>query len=175
LEKRLIQIYTGNGKGKTTAALGLALRASGWGLRVLFVEFLKPISAPCGEKESAPRIGFSIRRISEDSFIGRISPELKKKTCDLIRKELEDIRQKMQKGEFDLYILDELVTAVSLGILPEEDVLSLMKDKPDKVELVLTGRGASEKLIEHADLVSDIRSIKHPYQKGIPSRQGIEF
>lgn len=171
----MIQIYTGNGKGKTTAALGLAIRASGWGLRVLFIQFLKPISAPCGEKKSAPQIGFSIRRISEDSFVGGISQDLKKKTCDHIRKELEDIRQKMLKGEFDLYILDELVTAVSLEILPEEDVLSLVKATPDKVELVLTGRGASEKLIEHADLVSDIRSIKHPYQKGIPSRQGIEF
>lgn len=171
----MIQIYTGTGKGKTTAALGLALRASGWGMRVLFVEFLKPVSAPCGEKKSAPQIGFSIRRVSEDSFIGRISQDLKKKTCDLIRKELEDIRQKMQKGGVDLCVLDELVTAVSLGILPEEEVLSLMKTKPDTVELVLTGRGASEKLIKHADLVSDIRSIKHPHQKGIPSRQGIEF
>lgn len=175
METGLIQIYTGNGKGKTTAALGLALRASGWGWRVLFVEFLKPISAPCGEGKSAPQIGFSIRRVSEDSFIGGISQDLKKKTCTLIREELEDIRQKMQKREFDLYILDELVTAVSLGILPEEDVLCLMKAKPGKVELVLTGRGASEKLIEYADLVSDIRSIKHPYQKGISSRQGIEF
>ncbi len=171
----MIQIYTGDGKGKTTAALGLAMRASGWGMRVFFVEFLKPASSPCGEKESAPKLGFSIRRISDDSFIGGITDDLKRKTCDLIRGELEDIRQKMEEDRFDLYILDELVTAFSLGILPEEDVLALMQATPDDAELVLTGRGATDKLIEHADLVSDIRAIKHPYQKGAPARRGIEY
>jgi cob(I)alamin adenosyltransferase len=120
-------------------------------------------------------MGFSIRRVSDDSFIGGISEELKIKACTLIRGELEDIRQKMKEDLFDLYVLDELITAVYLGILPEKDVFSLMEARPDSAELVLTGRGASKRLIEHADLVSDIRSIKHPYQNGIPSRRGIEY
>ncbi len=171
----MIQIYTGDGKGKTTAALGLAMRASGWGKRVLFVQFLKPVSSPCGEKQSASKLGFSIRRISDDSFIGGISDDLKRKSSGLIRSEFEDIQGKMKDGMFDLYILDELVTCVSLGILPEEDVLVLMETIPNDTELVLTGRGASDKLIEHADLVSDIHAIKHPYQKGVKSRKGIEY
>ncbi len=171
----MIQIYTGDGKGKTTAALGLAMRASGWGMRVLFVQFLKPAGAPCGEKQSATKLGFSIRRISDDSFIGGVSDDLKRKTRDLIRGELEDIQGKMKEELFDIYILDELVTAVSLGVLPEEDVLALMEAAPDSAELVLTGRGASDRLIERADLASDIRAVKHPYQQGTPSRKGIEY
>ena len=169
----MIQIYTGSGKGKTTAALGLAMRASGWGLRVLFIEFLKPISSPCGEKESAEKLGFSIRRISDKSFIGGITEKLKVETRAAIRNELEEVKNKMRGNEFDLFIMDELVTAVSLKITPEEDVLSLMD--ANIAELAITGRGATEKLIERADLVSDIHCIKHPYQKGITSRKGIEY
>lgn len=171
----LIQIYTGNGKGKTTAALGLSMRAAGWGMRVLFVQFLKPVSTPSGEMKSAQELGISIRRLSDDSFINGISEELRKKTCTLIRDEIKNIQQEMKRDAFDIYVMDELITAVSLGIFPEEEVLALMEAKPKNAELILTGRGASKELIEYADLVSEIRPIKHPYEKKIPSRQGIEF
>ncbi|MDF1525384.1 MAG: cob(I)yrinic acid a,c-diamide adenosyltransferase [bacterium] len=168
-----IHVYTGDGKGKTTASLGLALRAVGNGLKVLVIQFLKG-SEMTGERQAALNLspGLEIRPLGRN---GLLHPGLIMER-DRVQAEaaLDEAIGEMTSGRWNVLILDELNTACSLGVVPEERVLQLMDQKPDGMELVLTGRGAPEKVIEKADLVTEMREIKHYFKQGVPAREGIE-
>jgi cob(I)alamin adenosyltransferase len=169
----LVEIYTGEGKGKTTAALGTAIRALGHGLRVYIAFFLKG-DYPYGERNilsHLPNVTFA-------SFgtLNFIDPE---HITEEERREaalaLEAARQAIMSGEYELVIMDEINLAVHWKLISLEEVVKLIRDKPEKVELILTGRYADEKLIRLADLVTECLSIKHPYDAGIQARPGIEY
>ena len=173
--KGYTHIYTGPGKGKTSAALGLAFRASGSGLKSVIIQFMKGL--PSGEIEAAARTGglVTIERYGSERFC---RPD----ACDgSLEEHREHARRGYERaagliagGEYTIVILDEIVTAMAFGLIPEEDIIALMKSKRDGTELVLTGRGASGGLIRHADLVTEMREIKHYYRDGVPPRKGIE-
>ncbi len=173
LKLGLVQVYTGEGKGKTTAALGLVLRAAGWQLRSYIVQFMK--HQLTGEQRSlhllAPYVTFE--QFGRPGFLqqGQITPE----DAALAREGLEHARAALLSGQYDLLVLDEANTAVSFGLLTEEDLLALIEAKPEHVELVLTGRGASAGVIARADLVTRMVEEKHPYRRGVGARRGIEY
>ena len=173
LEKGLVQVYTGNGKGKTTAALGLALRAVGRGLKVCMIQFLKG-GDPCGEHLAAEKLAPSLTIIQtgRDGWIrkGAASAE----DAEIARNAMSLADAALTGNNYDLVILDEINNAVHYGLITVDDVLTLMSRKPEGVELVLTGRNAHEKVIEAADLVTEMREIKHYFKKGVPARIGIE-
>lgn len=170
-EKGYVHVYTGDGKGKTTAAMGLALRAIGGGLRVFVAQFIK--SVRYGEIEVLEKLNRQIvcRQYGRGCWL-HSSPS--KEDMQLAQKALVEVRQIICSGDFQLVILDEINTAVFFGLLCVDDILDLITIKPDGVELVFTGRKAADKLIERADLVTEMREIKHYYQKGIIARKGIE-
>ncbi len=172
LEQGLIQVYTGNGKGKTTAALGLALRAVGRGLKVCMIQFMKG-GGPYGEHLAASRLAplLTIIQTGREGWVNRDNPDPEDKR--LAQGALE-LAAKALAGEYDLVILDEVNGAVAFGLVTVDEVLSLMERKPAYVELVLTGRNADERIVAAADLVTEMREIKHYYRKGVPSRVGIE-
>lgn len=173
LEQGLIQVYTGNGKGKTTASLGLALRAVGRELKVCMIQFMKG-GGPYGEQMAAERLApyLTIIQTGRPGWVNKDNPHQKDK--DLAAEALKTAYQAVNGGEYDLVILDEINGSVSMGLVPVEGVLELMRNKPHHVELVLTGRNAHESVIEAADLVTEMREIKHYYKAGVPSRVGIE-
>lgn len=173
----LIIVHTGNGKGKTTAALGLAVRAWGDGLRVLILQFIKG-SWKYGELETLRILGemngrLEVRRGGR-GFSQRDTEdkaEHRKAAQEAWREALEEITA----SRWDLIVLDEINYAVKFGLVEIEQVMELLDKKPSKLHLVLTGRDARPELIERADLVTEMRLIKHPYQKGIKAQKGIEF
>lgn len=193
MELGLIQVYTGNSKGKTTAALGLSIRAIGHGYKVAFLQLMKG-SNYYGEL-------VTLKRLSEDIFhkqFGRPCPhsgDIKEGTGKCIgcgncfirkgdditddRKEalqaLEFIKEQMHSGKFDIMVLDEILNCIYFDLLTEQEVLDLLNQKPDKLEVILTGRNASKGIIDRADLVTNMEMIKHPYEKGIMARRGIEY
>lgn len=169
----LVQIYTGNGKGKTTAAIGLAVRALGQGLRVLLVRFLKPVEPPSGEVSFLSGTPGLEILTSGIGIIGS-SPD-REKVAASIMTTFHLARAKATGGEYDLVILDEINNSLHRGYLPLAEVFSLMEERPEDVELVFTGRNAPEALLARADLVTVMESLKHPMQKGIPARRGIEY
>jgi len=173
LEKGLVQIYTGNGKGKTTAALGLAFRAVGRKLRVCMIQFVKG-KEPCGEHLTATLLApyLTIIQTGHKGWIGRKTPGPEAAAC--ARKAFEMAREAVTGREYDLVILDEINTAVSYSLVAVEELLQLMKDKDEHVELVLTGRNAAPEILEAADLVTEMREIKHYFKAGVPARIGIE-
>ena len=166
-------IYTGGGKGKTTAALGLAMRAAGAGLRVYLGEFIKEMEY--GEigilRERFPEVKVELFGTSAGCLIDRQPTEEDLRGA---AEGLDRAEEAMKSGDYDLVILDEVTVAVELQLLPEERVLQLMDEKPDSVELVLTGRGATEAMRERADLVTEMEEVKHYYRQGVCSRKGIE-
>lgn len=170
-QKGLVQIYTGKGKGKTTASLGLAFRASGQGLRVLFIQFVKG-RGTCGEHLAAEksRLFEIIRLNTEDHF-----EQKEEAVKNAVAKTYKTALEKIKSGSFDLIILDEIFIALKCGYLSEEEVAKLIKEKPSGLELVLTGRYATENIISMADLVTEMSLIKHPKDKDIPARRGIEY
>ncbi len=173
--KGLIQIYTGEGKGKTTAAVGLACRACGHNLRVCYISFHKqPKRCKYGEHRVLEKLGAKIYGFAQKHphFHKGVDKENIRRQC---LKGLEFIKAIYQKNEYDILILDEILIALRDGFLKEEEVLEILDSKPWCLELILTGRGASEKVIEKADLVSEIKKIKHPYNSGIQGRRGIEY
>ncbi len=168
-----VQIYTGNGKGKTTAAFGLALRAIGRGLNVIVVQFLKG-GEPSGEVIAAIEKGlFKIERFGAEGFCFDCDDNLEHK--EEAERGLSCLTESMETGVYDLIIADELITAVHVGLLTEEQVIDLIDKKPACTELVMTGRGATEKIIAEADLVTEMREVKHYFNDGIPAREGIEY
>lgn len=173
LTKGLVQVYTGSGKGKTTASLGLAFRAVGNGLRVHIMQFLKGQTV-YGELESAKFLAplLSIEQVGRKHFVipGKIDPiDIK-----MARDAFERGKALVLSGDYDLVILDELNCAVDLGLIPLDEVKELIACKPVTTELVLTGRGAHPEIIDLADLVTEMREIKHYYNDGQQARVGIE-
>jgi len=172
LEKGFIHIYTGNGKGKTTAAIGLGIRATGEGLKVYMIQFMK--GRRYSEIDALDHIqNFTVVQFGRDEFVLKENPE--QIDIDLARKGFEQAKKIINKGEHDVVILDEINVAVDYNLIPLNDVLQLLEEKPKKVELILTGRYASPEVVKQADLVSEILEIKHPYQNGIESRKGIDW
>ena len=175
LNKGLIQVYTGPGKGKSTAAIGQAVRAAGHGLKVGLVTFFKdPEAFGYGEYKSLEKLG-----IKTFLFAKKHPHFYKELNLDDVCREcssgLEFIKELFRDPSWNMLVLDEINIAVRDGFLKEEEVLSLLEEKPEKLELVLTGRGITDKIIEKADLVSEVKEVKHPYSQGIKSRKGIEY
>jgi len=174
-KKGLIQVYTGTGKGKSTAAVGQAVRAAGHGFKVGFISFFKdPQAFGYGEYKSLEKLGV------KTFLFGRKHPHFYKElNPDDVRQQclggLEFIKELFQDPSWDMLVLDEVNIAVRDGFLKEEEILALMEAKPEKLELVLTGRGATEKIMQRADLVSEVKEVKHPYTKGVKGREGIEY
>jgi len=173
MEKGIVQIYTGDGKGKTTAALGLAMRAAGRGLSVFMVQFLK--GRNYGELESAKLLSdrFKVVQSGLDTFVKK--GEASEEDLRLARRGLELARDALDSGEYDIVILDEVNVAVELGVLKTEDVLPLIDNRPDGVELVLTGRYAPPQFCEKADLITEMKNIRHCHDAGVGMREGIEY
>jgi cob(I)alamin adenosyltransferase len=179
LDKGLVQIYTGDGKGKTTAAFGLALRAAGQGNKVLIYQFLKPASLDIGERFAlqlgAVRIRVEALETEWDLVESFKDEEKIAETRSAISQALERIAQTAEKRFYDLLILDEIVFCLSKGLARLEDIKSVIDRRDPRVEIVLTGRGASQELIALADLVTEMKNIKHPFDEGLGARRGIEF
>ena len=169
----LTQVYTGDGKGKTTAALGLALRATGHGLTTYIGQFLKGRSY--GELEGAKRLApeVTLEQYGLTGWLraGHITPEQR----DAAREGLAKGRRALHSGKYDIVVLDEVNVALHFGVLTEEEILELIESKPSQVELVLTGRRAPQAIIDRADLVTEMTEVRHPYDRGIPARSGIEY
>ncbi len=171
----LVHVYTGSGKGKTTAALGVALRAVGWGARVCVVQFIK----------GYPEIGeFHFQRIAPEQFTLRqfavdcsksISKAKVAQRQESVEAALAFAQQTLSGGEYDIVILDEINNAVHCGLVNFQRVLDLIKLKPLHVELILTGRNAAPEIIEAADYVTEMRAIKHPYEQGIAARKMVDY
>lgn len=172
LERGLVQVYTGNGKGKTTAALGLGLRAAGHGLKVHMIQFMKG-GGPYGEHAAAERLApwLKVSRTGRSGWVKKGAPA--PEDINEAQRALAMARQALM-GDYDLVILDEVNGAVDFGLIAVADLLSLIAAKPPNVELVLTGRNAHEKIMEAADLVSEMREVKHYFHKGVDFRVGIE-
>jgi cob(I)alamin adenosyltransferase len=179
LEKGLVQIYTGDGKGKTTAAFGLALRAAGRGNKVLIYQFMKPPTLDIGERLAlqSGAVGITVEAIDAPWDMCK-SLEDKKAVAKMqvaSSEALARIAQTAEKRFYDVLILDEIVFCLSKGLATLENVKNLINRRDPAVEIVLTGRGATKELIELADLVTEMKNIKHPFDKGLPARRGIEF
>ena len=172
----LIIVYTGGGKGKTTASLGLALRAVGYNHKICMIQFIKG-SWHYGEKDSSKRLEPEFEIIpAGKGFVGIIDDNSPKEEHEKVAKEAIKIcKEKIQSKKYDIIILDEINYAVNLQLIKVNDVLDLIKTKPPELNLVLTGNHAVPEIIELADLVTEMREIKHPYQKGIKAKKGIDF
>ncbi|ASJ01498.1 cob(I)yrinic acid a,c-diamide adenosyltransferase [Thermococcus gorgonarius] len=167
----LVHIYTGNGKGKTTAALGLAVRMLGSGGRVFIIQFMKAPNV-YGEQKKIAECGAVIESFGLPKFVHG-KPE--KEDIEAAKKALERAKEIVSSGEWDLVILDEICVALGFGMLELEEVKKLIENKAKNTEIVLTGRYCPEELFELADYVTEMREIKHPYQRGIMARKGVEF
>jgi cob(I)alamin adenosyltransferase len=172
LEKGFVHVYTGPGKGKTTAALGLGLRAAGAGLNVYMIQFMK--GRRYSELDSVEHLSnFTIVQYGRDEFVSKEKPE--QVDIDLAQKGFSQAKKIVKDGKYDLVILDEINVAVDYNLISLDDLLNLIKEKPKKVELVLTGRYAPPALVKSADLVTEMLEIKHPYQNGTLARKGIDY
>ena len=172
--KGLISVLTGNGKGKTSAAFGMALRAAGQGMRVLILQFMKK-REDTGEIKAMDQLGLpiTIKQFGRRVFF-------KTRTCEsmdihMAHKGLEAFLEAMESGSYDLIILDEINIAVDFHLLKLEEVMEAIAKKPDQLHLILTGRKAKEEILEIADCVTEMKEIKHHYKKGIEAQRGVEF
>ena len=173
LEHGLIQVYTGSGKGKTTAALGLALRAAGHGFKVCIIQFMKGWP-DYGELEGVKHLpGVKLRQFGRAEFVDKENPD--PVDVRMAHDALRHAGEVMESGEYDILVLDEINVALDFGLIALEDVLRLLDAKPPTLELVLTGRGAHPELIRRADLVTEMLNIKHPFAEGVEARRGIEY
>jgi len=173
LEKGLVQVYTGDGKGKTSAAFGLALRAVGRGLKVYVIQFIKG-GFDYGELHVVERLpNLKLATFGRGRFITNLPPS--EEDVKLAREAFELAKRVVKSGEHDIVILDEINVALNLKMIKIKDVIRLIKDKPKHVELILTGRYAPVQVIDAADLVTEMREVKHPYTQGVPPRKGIEY
>ena len=173
LSKGLVQIFTGDGKGKTSAAIGAVIRALGYGLRVYIVYFMKG-DYPYGERRILSQLpNIDMVSFGQEGFIdpANIKPEEKKQA----RLALAAARQAMLSGKYDLVVLDEVNIAVAWKLIELDEVTKLIDDKPQNVELILTGRQADTKLVQMADLVTEMLNIKHPYDSETKMQRGIEY
>ncbi|WP_300347238.1 cob(I)yrinic acid a,c-diamide adenosyltransferase [Clostridium sp.] len=175
LKEGYVQVYTGNGKGKTTAAMGLAFRAAGDGMEVKIVQFLK--SWKTGELEAASK--FPNLEIYRFEKVKGFTWELNEEELSQLKKEVRGafdfVKKLIENRECDILILDEIMAAISTGFIECNEVLDLINSKPIDMELILTGRNVPDKILERADLVTEMKEIKHYYKKGVNAREGIEF
>jgi cob(I)alamin adenosyltransferase len=173
-QKGLILLYTGNGKGKTTAALGQVLRAAGHGFKVAIIQFIKNLENT-GEIKAAKKIFADHLEIypmgSGFTWDAKDRDELQQAA----EKGWKLAQEKIESGNYCMIILDELTYALNYGLLNQDEVIAFLQQKPEKLHIIITGRDASDKLIALADLVTEMKEIKHPYQKGIKAMKGIEF
>jgi len=173
LEKGLVQVYTGNGKGKTSAAFGLALRAVGRGLKVYVIQFIKG-GFDYGELhiiEKLPNI--KLATFGRGKFITDVPPS--EEDIKLAKQAFELAKKVMNSSEYDVVVLDEINVALNLKMIGIDEVVHLIMNRPKHVELILTGRCAPVQIIDAADLVTEMKEIKHPYAQGVPPRKGIEY
>ncbi len=171
MRKGYIQVYTGNGKGKTTAAIGLAIRAAGAGLKILFVQFVKGMKY--SEINALERFSdcISIRQFGRGCFIQK---QPQNEDVEIARNGLQEIETEMRNGKYDIIILDEANIAMYFGLFSVEELLGIIMQRKPECEVVITGRYAPAELIEVADLVTEMKEIKHYYTNGIEAREGIE-
>jgi len=176
MEKGLVIVYTGGGKGKTTAALGMALRAVGHNQKICIIQFIKG-SWHYGELNSLKRLEPEVELVRMGKgFVGIIDDKSPREEHEKIAKEgIKVCKEKIQSKKYDIIILDEVNYAVNLGLIELNDVLDLIKTKPSELNLVLTGNHAKPEIIEVADLVTEMREIKHPFKSGIKAKKGIDF
>lgn len=169
MRKGYVHVYTGNAKGKTTAALGLALRAVGAGLKVFIAQFIK--SRRCSEHKALERFKDLITiRLYGTGFVRKTEQSAIKAA----QKGFDEVKKIITSGDYDMVILDEINIATHLGLINVDDLLDLIEKKPVKTELIITGRYADKRIIERADLVTEMKEIKHYYKKGVKARKGIE-
>ena len=172
MQKGYIHVYTGFGKGKTTAALGLGLRAAGAGLKVHMIQFMK--GRRYSEIDSIENLpNFTISQYGRDEFVSKEKP--KQIDIDLAQEGFAHTKDVIKNTKYDMVILDEINVAVDYNLIPLDNVLKLIEEKPEKLELVLTGRDAHPELVKIADVVTEMLEIKHPYQEGVTARKGIDF
>ena len=174
--KGLVVVYTGNGKGKTTAALGMCIRAAGYKKKIKILQFVKG-SWKYGELKGIELLKefVEMEQVGE-GFVGIVDDNKEFSVHqEAARTGLAYAREIIHSGKFDIVILDELNVAIDLGLVPLEDALELIRNKPDLLHIVVTGRGAKQELIDLADLVTEMREIKHPYQKGILAQRAIDW
>ena len=171
MDKGYIQVYTGNGKGKTTAALGLSLRAVGAGFNVFIAQFVKGMeySELNSIKQLSPKI--TLKQFGRNCFIYQ-NPE--EEDFKVAREGFEEVKKIVAGGKFEVVILDEINIATHYKLISIEEILELLETKPENVEIVLTGRNVDNRILEKADLVTEMKEIKHYYQKGVQARKGIE-
>ena len=171
--KGLVIVNTGNGKGKTTAALGLVLRAAGWEKRTCVLQFIKNQAGAWGEIKMARKLGLEIIPCG-DGFTWQ-SKDLEQSAA-LARSAWQEAQRRILSGEYDLIVLDEFTYVLTLGWLDSDEVIAWLRaKKPTSLHLVITGRDAPANLVDFADIVTEMREIKHPYQEGLPAQKGIEF
>jgi len=170
----MVQVYTGSGKGKTTAALGLAMRAIGQGLKVHMIQFMKG-NIEYGELKTARRLSpdFTITQMGRETFVDHDNPD--EIDREWARKGMRLARELMKQSDLDVLILDEINVAVDFKLVTKEEVLALIHQKPAGLELILTGRYAPVEIVKEADLVTEMLEIKHYYHRGIESRKGFEL
>jgi cob(I)alamin adenosyltransferase len=170
--KSLVIVYTGDGKGKTTAALGLLLRARGRGMRVLMLSFIKAVGGDFAEHNAARKLGVEI------SAVGRgftwLSEDIEKDKA-MAQFGWRRARREISSGAYDVVILDELTYPLAFDWVPLDEVLDVLRKRPDGVHVIITGRKAPHRLIEFADLVTEMREVKHPFQRDLPAIPGIDF
>lgn len=168
----LVQVYTGDGKGKTTAAFGLAMRAAGNGLKVVVIQFLKP-DGDYGEQISARRLGIELVPVGKDHMHGlKTDAETE---GELTAEGMRIAADALTSGGYDLVILDELNNSLRFGLVTPQEVIDMLERRSPETEVVLTGRGAPDEIVEYADLVTEMRLVKHPMDRGIPARRGVEY
>lgn len=168
----LVIVNTGNGKGKTTASLGLILRAWGQGMKTVMLQFIKTKTSNFGENKAAKKLNIEI--VPLGAGFTWLSRDIERDKA-LAREGWEIARKHLQSEEYDVVVLDELTYTMKYGWLPVEEVLEALRQRPTWQHVVITGRDAPEELIEYADLVTEMREIKHPYKRGIKAQSGIEF
>jgi cob(I)alamin adenosyltransferase len=176
IKKGYVQVYTGDGKGKTTAAVGLGVRAAGNRLRVYMVQFLK--SMQTGEIESINKLEpyFKIFRFEKKrGFFWTLNDEEKRELKAEVQIAFNFCLEALKEGKCDLLIMDEIMGSISNGLVSKDQVLELIELKPENIELILTGRNVPEEIAEKADLVTEMREVKHYHTIGVPPRKGIEF
>ncbi len=175
MPRGLIHVYTGEGKGKTTAAFGLAERAAGHGRKILILQFLKSGPRDSGEIISARNAGIKVIKFNDQAtplFDRNATPG---QIRDAVRKAIAVSVEEIKSGLYDIVILDEFNTVLKCGFATMEDAREIIHAKPERLELIFTGRGAPQELIDIADYVTEMRLIKHPFRNGIKARKGIEF
>ena len=170
--KSLVVVNTGNGKGKTTAALGVLFRAWGRGLNVCMLQFIKSTTSNYGENRAAKKAG--IEMISLGGGFTWLSQDIEKDKA-LARELWEQCKAKISSGDYDVVALDEFTYPLTYGWLSTAEVIDFLKQRPARTHVIITGRDAPQELIDYADLVTEMREIKHPFQQGIKAQPGIEF